>query len=389
MSGNPVTPTQTSKSSSRSTTAVGSALGTPSNQKLTMKEVLKLNGMRIEDIAYDEYPALEARAEDIIGADRGSCMQPESARRLERLRKWYMDSNEDTFMVKWWGKLFKDERHVKTMEEGSPAATDLNQDFWTSKSWDLDGLDESWNLEFRKDSLPQLDVTNNPAAKLLIEQNERVKNPKPDICYGVRKDFFTEQEEAINNLYARYAGISKHIRHPAFEVEGKLYQTADEVQAQCCRGGTALVYATRKMVEASGVNILRSGPDMDTFVFSLALIPNLATLYMHWAEVKHSITVLYHMNEVTSYRLKLKDEKAKLRYDVNNILERMLLERLAWIKTVLNAIHQRMKTNNPPTLPLTPSSKAANVSLEEEIQTVSGGVQLSPSVGSNKRQKVG
>lgn len=165
-------------------------------------------------------------------------------------------------MFKSWGKLFKDERQVTTTEEGSPTVTNLNEDFWTSKSWDPDGLDESWNMEFRKDSLPKLDVTNNPAAKLLIEQNERVKNPKPDTCYGVRKDFFTKEEEAINNVYARWAGISKHIRHPAFAVEGRPYQTSDEVQAQCCRGGTALVYATRNMVEASGIDNLRPGPDM-------------------------------------------------------------------------------------------------------------------------------
>ncbi|KAL8765925.1 MAG: hypothetical protein Q9194_006421 [Teloschistes cf. exilis] len=354
MSGDPVTPSQKSKSGSRSTTAVGSASGTPPNQKLTTKGMLSLNGMRIEHITYDEYPALEMRAGKIIGADCRSCMQPESAKRLERLKKWYLDIKEDTFKFKWWGKLFKDGRQVRTAEEGSPTATTLNEDFWTSKSWDLCGLDESWDMEFRKDSLSKSDVTNNPAAKLLIEQNERVKNPKPDICYGVRKDFFTKEEEAINNV-----------------------------------GGTALVYATRNMVEASGVGNLRPGPDMDTFVFSLALIPNLATLYLHWAEFKDSTTVLYRMNEVTSYRLKLKDEKAKLRHDVNNILEWMLLEWLAWITTVLDAIHQRMKTTNPPTLPLAPSSLTKDTSLEEEVQSEAGGVQLSPSVGSNKRQMIG
>lgn len=95
------------------------------------------------------------------------------------------------------------------------------------------------------------------------------------------------------------------------------------------------------------------------------------------------------MNEFTSYKLKLKDEKAKLRHDVNNILGWMLLKRLAWIKTVLHAIHQRMKTTNPPTLPLAPSSLTKDTSLEEEVQSEAGGVQLSPSVGSNKRQKIG
>ncbi|KAL9584793.1 MAG: hypothetical protein Q9212_001895 [Teloschistes hypoglaucus] len=196
--------------------------------------------------------------------------------------------------------------------------------------------------------------------------------------------FFTKEEEAINNVYARWAGISKHIRHPAFGVEGKLYQNADEVQTQCCRGGTALGYVTRNMIGASGVDNLRPCPDMDTFVLSFALIPNLATLYTHWVEVKDNTTVFYHMNEVASYRLKQNDEKAKLFPDVDNILEWMLLERLALIKRVLHPIPQ-----HPPTHPLAPSSPTENISLEDEIQSEAGGVQLSQSVGSKKRQKIG
>lgn len=176
------------------------------------------------DIVYDDYPALQERADQITASERNSATRPDSAKRLERLRQWYQDSNENTFMVKWWTKLFKDERDVRVEEtqEETPDVSDLSEEFWTSQSWDIDGLDESWDKEFRKDSLPKLDLTDRPAAKLVVEQNERVKNPKPDICFGVRKDFFTIQQQDVNDLYAQYAGISKHIRHPACIVEGKL-----------------------------------------------------------------------------------------------------------------------------------------------------------------------
>lgn len=389
MSGNPVTPSHKSKSSNQSTTAIESTSGTQSSQKLTLHEVLESNGMPMEDSAYGNYPALQKRADQIIGAKRHSAMQPQSAQRLEKLRMWYKDANEDTFMIKWWTNLFKDERDVKMggTQEGTSDATDLNEEFWASRLWDLDGLDESWNKEFRKDSLPKLDFTNRPAAKLVIQQNERVKNPKPDICFGVRKDFFTVQEQDVNNLYAQYAGISKHIRHPAFIVEGKLNQTVDEVQAQCCRGGAALVHATRKMVEASGADVFQPGADMNTFVFSVALIPSTATLFIHWAEVKDDKNVLYHMNEVNMYQLKKTNAKESLRHDVNNILEWMLYQRLTWIKTILNDIHERLNSSTlpPPLLP-TPSTTHDAVS-EGQFQSESGGVPVSFSEGSNKRQR--
>ncbi|KAL8957843.1 MAG: hypothetical protein Q9193_004987 [Seirophora villosa] len=391
MSGNPVTPSQRSKSTKSSTTAVESTSSTPSNQKLTLREVLRINGMHMMDMVFDDYPALQERADQITASERNSAMRPESAKRLERLRQWYQDSNENTFMAKWWTKLFKDERDVKVEEtqEKTPDVSDLSEEFWTSQSWDIDGLDESWDKEFRKDSLPKLDLTDRPAAKLVVEQNEQVKNPKPDICFGVRKDFFTIEQQDVNDLYAQYAGISKHIRHPACIVEGKLNQTMDEVQAQCCRGGAALLHATRKMMEASGADVYQPGADLDSFVFSLALIPSTATLFMHWAEVKGGKRVFYHMNDVTMYHLRKDNAKAQLRHDLNNILEWMLYERLPWIKTILDAIHERLKSSKLPLppFPMTLSTTCYTPS-EGELQSEPGGVPLPLSERRNKRQRI-
>ncbi|KAI4100810.1 MAG: hypothetical protein LQ345_007434, partial [Seirophora villosa] len=390
MSGNPVTPSQRSKSTKSSTTAVESTPSTPSNQKLTLREVLRINGMHMMDMVYDDYPALQERADQITASERNSAMRPESAKRLERLRQWYQDSNENTLMVKWWTKLFKDERDVRVEEtqEETPDVSDLSEEFWASQSWDIDGLDESWDKEFRKDSLPKLDLTDRPAARLVVEQNERVKNPKPDICFGVRKDVFTIEQQDVNNLYTQYAGISKHIRHPACIVEGKLNQTMDEVQAQCCRGGAALLYATRKMMDASGADVYKPGADLDSFVFSLALIPSTATLFMHWAEVKGGKRVLYHMNDVTIYHLRKDIAKAQLRHDLNNILEWMLYERLPWIKTILDAIHKRLKSSKLPLPPFPVTSSTTSYTVSEgELQSEPGGVPLPLSERRNKRQR--
>lgn len=242
--------------------------------------------------------------------------------------------------------MIRDEREVEVTKElpeitakgQAVVGTDLIRKAWEKQAWDVDHLDDNWNREFIKDSIPVIDTKGDPVASRLLAAHDRIKNTKPDVTYGLDEAAFTEAELQVNHLYNKYAGISKRIWHPGAIVEAKTAGIVEKVECQCARGGAALVNATRKLLCISGADGTTPGPDLKSAVFSVALVPTCANIHVHWAQVREDGKTIFHMHLVDSYAIRNDAQSLLLRRRVNNILDWIVLTRKAFWKGVLARI---------------------------------------------------
>ena len=265
--------------------------------------------------------------------------------KLGLFRDKYATRNEDTYVKKYWGKLIRDHREVEVPNESAenqtPVATDLVKKAWEKQAWDADNLDDNWNREFIKESIPAIHTEGDAVATRLLAAHDRVKNPKPDIAYGLDDDAFTDAELQVNSLYNRFAGISPGIWYPGAIVEAKTAGIIEMVECQCARGGAALVNAMRELLCRSGVDVSAPGADTKSAVFSVALIPTCANIHVHWAEKRKDGSTRFHMHLVESYALRNNSQNLLLRRRVNNILDWITLTRKTWIHEMLANIRAR------------------------------------------------
>ena len=290
-----------------------------------------------DDEAQDRYPKVMEFSQHIVKMQRQSAMKDESARNLLKVRKNYGDRNENTFLHKFWSKLIREER-----DKATEFGTDLLPSAWEKSQWDKDDLDDSWNQPFKRNSIPQVDTSGDEPLKQLLDKNPRIKNPQPDIVYGLTEKCFSQPGKRANELYDAQTGISKGIRHPFFFVEAKTNGIMGLVECQCARGGSALVSSVRQLIAASGIDTA-PGADLTSAVFSLALIPVAAKLYIHWAEVAEDGKTVYHMHRVRSYALEEEKQLVDLRHDLDNILDWGTVNRKTWVKDLMDTIWSRVQ----------------------------------------------
>lgn len=331
MAGNPVTPSHSGKN-------LGPDL--LNSQKLTsipgVRLVMEVNGMPIDDkAALEQNRQIVDHAREIVGRTRHSPIRPEWKGKLMDERDRYAQRNEVTWIVHFWRALQNPERYVRQRDEHGSL---VEPEIWGAATWFQDGLDDNWDQPLNTGSLPTLEIDDANVLELL-DSLPRVTTPKPDIAFGLRHDEFTQIEKVVNNRYHMYAGVSESILHPFFIVETKTRGTIEETENQCCRGGAALVCAARQMIHDSDPDASQDGPDIQSIAFSLALVPTLAHIFVHWAHIDTHGGLVYHMHYVTGFPLRNKDSLVDLFRAVNNILDWGTDERKTFIKGVLKKLH--------------------------------------------------
>ena len=347
--------------SGTSKTSVSSA-----SKQLKLRELLKISDMPIGDVkAKREYPEVLELAKELVKGDRHSAMKADSVERLGKNLEKYGKRNEDTFLRKVWSKLIKEDREVQDND------TDLIWETWEKKAWEVDNLDDNWNKEFQKGSIPLVDTSRNKPMARLLNSCDRIKNPKPDVVYGLDELAFTEDEMVINHLFLSEAGISRGIWHPGLIVEAKTAGIIELVECQCARGGAALVNATRGLLKASGASIDTPGADLKSYVFSIALVPSCANLFIHWAEVIKDGQTRFHMHLVGTYALLDDEQLKKLRHDINNVLDWISLTRKDWLKKLLAAIRTKIESEGGPIAPAVVDDNSEDGEGASSVKTVS------------------
>lgn len=308
--------------------------------------LLASNNMPLNADVLGLYPEVMEFAKGIIKGERNSRMEDKSAERVSKARNLYERRNEDTYMKKVWPKLIRDERD-RQVQEG----TDLIPAAWKKTTWEEDDLDEAWNQPFEKGSIPKVDTSGDKTWATLLNRNQRIKNPKPDILYGLSKNPFTPGGQRANELYKRQAGISKGMWHPFALVEAKTSGTTEIVKCQSARGGAALVSAIRHLLSESGHDITTPGADTKSVVFSVSLVPTLATLSIHWAEVlpkEKGGHTIYHMHTVNAYAMEVTENSRNFRHDFDNVLDWGVLTRKWWVVDMMTTINARIQAGHIP-----------------------------------------
>lgn len=99
---------------------------------------------------------------------------------------------------------------------------------------------------------------------------------------------------------------------------------------------------------ASSTTFLGAYPkaDMDSFTFSLAIDPDRANLFVHWAKETAPQTTIWHMNRLEPYDFRLPNDYRRLHHDLDNILDWGVGERLQGIKGQLCHIGEHLETEN-------------------------------------------
>ena len=323
----PLTPQASTKKSQSKTSTSADALET--------RQMLQHNNVLINNrVAQRSFPHVFEWAKEISNTERHSPNTSASAQKTQDLLDRYGNRNEDTFLRKFWGKLFRESRDVKDeVEEINPRAqlSDLQPATWTSTSWDATHLDENWKQPFQRARGPDPTSSNNLNS---------IPNSIPDIAYGLSREAFTSPELGVADSLIRYTGISKGIVCPGMLVEAKTAGNAEVIDNQCARAGALTVRSMRHMLLAFGDDsVLRPGAETKTAVFSLSLIPMLASFHVHWAEVKPTVKgqlplVIYHMHSITGYYLQDIPNLIKARQTLNSILDWVSLARKNELKTL-------------------------------------------------------
>lgn len=201
------------------------------------------------------------------------------------------------------------------------------------------------------------------------EKTPRVKNPRPDLTYGLLEAAFSKLEQDTNDEHG--AGLSVGIVHPFFIVEAKIGERPiDEAELQCARGGAAMLRLKRKfdkLAEGTYVDeedkkgqkitgnraetpIHHYRTDTKSFVFSLALVPRSATMFVHWAEEAFSedgtlVTTNWHATHVADYFLREGAPWIELHRDIDNVLDWGTLTRKQELEELCRKILEREQSN--------------------------------------------
>ena len=306
--------------------------------------------------ALRRHPGILQWAEEIRSGKRNSAMKTASEQKLMARRQEYERSNEDTFVREFMAALLRDDR-------------ERNED-WAKTSWDQDGLKRAWNQLFQKHCIPQI-LTPDALTKKVLNANPRIKDPKPDLTFGISSRLFSEEQLKTNRAYYQQTAICPgDLWHPFCLVEAKMKGTVEEAEYQCVRGGAALVNTGQQLQYLSGVDAPPAAPDKQTTTFSLAVTPSIVVLHVHWAEIVNGET-LFHMHHVHSYALKNKGVGPQLRHDLDNILDWGTLTRKRQVDKILDNIATRVKNDTIRALP-TPSTSVAGASVDPNINEHNG-----------------
>ena len=322
------------------------------------RKLLRIKHLLIDDRkAFDRYPEMKAKCEELITREIHIGMTEEEQDHILNDLPHMMEVNKDTFIDLLWPALIRDVRHKKGRGANSTAEQGKEVLFTT---WKEDYLARVRNQRFDSNSMPAVDPGNDKTLEDLLLSLPKLEAPKPNYCFGHREKAFTPEERILNDRLRQYTVLSKPLYHCFFAVE---FETLDgkwgQCQTQCCRTGAAMVHATEKLLRLASLDNedsltddnLRREPCM---AFTLAVNPVFSELNVHWAEPLGTSTI-YHMHNLRGYFMNRGEQLKNLRHDVSCILDWGCMERKTSIQETLAKI--KAKNDSMPATPLaTPSS---------------------------------
>ncbi|KAL8932079.1 MAG: hypothetical protein Q9216_006971 [Gyalolechia sp. 2 TL-2023] len=343
--------------------------GTVEKSKMPVSEVrnlLRRNRLYVKDEeAAERGKRLVKKATDIMDDKRNSAMTSEKAQEIVEDLRFHSTKNEKTLLINLWGLLVNKKRFAKkilasgeepilTPDEEAEAAE------WIRKAWIKDDrMWTKWDAEFFTNTLPEISTSGDAVLDALLEGVPRVSRPVPDICIGFDGSAFSDRVLAVLEEFGCKLTAEQYLSF--FEVEAKGADgTMEEAENQCARGGAAMAKSVRGFFTATNAYIdnasqkaqpscsssstqsqphlstkaaqsehpdSNSGPDTTSFAFSLALTPQFATMFVHWAEVTaqdpktHHQSEIWQQTELRQYFLHDVEHLKLLHTNIDNILD--------------------------------------------------------------------
>ncbi|KAI4086020.1 MAG: hypothetical protein LQ344_007920 [Seirophora lacunosa] len=339
----------------------------PSNQEIchNRRRILEEHLLFINDLeVYAKYPEIQAAVDNVVNIERGSAMKPESAQKLQIWVNQNETEPEKVFFAYVWSKLFKDGRLVKTSAA------------WVPRDWSEDHFRCSPDMPFYQKVVTGLSFEPAWAKPYEFEKLlDRVKDPKPDLCFGLEKHAFTVEQMQMLHTALPWAEVSTglYCGFAAVEFKGPDHYITD-AEDQAARSGSTLVECSRKIQAKAGLRDLnKPGADSDNIVFTLCMNQANARLFVHWALVKPNGRIEYHMTRLWKGDVLDTDNSIALRRHLNSIVDWGILNRKNRIVAMLPKIAQRavqgLKTGKDSDKPES-SNKAAKTQSESSAGAV-------------------
>ncbi|KAL8982734.1 MAG: hypothetical protein Q9177_005183 [Variospora cf. flavescens] len=335
--------------------------------------LLNLHGMYIrgpqDGCNYRNFPALAAKVHQIISAPSQSDMTPGSAVKIindfERLKS----RSEKKIFESFWARIFK---------KSHPLQEGLNDGKWDTEQWAVQGLDNNPDEVFTVEGCSNLQTSGEQKAfhDLVLEVYPKVKRPKPDQTFGIRRSMFSDEVNHYNDLIGRWSGVSTGMYHAFALIEFKGPKCMEEAENQALRGGSTLVKVTRTMLNEAGMlNLEELGADATNFIFSFCMNPQAARLHIHWATVElvgNNRITKYNMSLVRMYGLYHEGDLRMLRKDLGLVLLWGTTTRLQGVRTMLAKLMQK-KASLLDTLKMSHSSHGSKKDGSKKDKSKKGG----------------
>ncbi|KAL9041536.1 MAG: hypothetical protein Q9214_004077 [Letrouitia sp. 1 TL-2023] len=269
----------------------------------------------------------------IIGQDRFSPPRDASVKKLKSKVQHYATSNEATWLMHVLPILIKD----------SFTRKDGRGEGFTTHEWDDYGLFITKEQNFVGTVLPQKYNELNLPADLVdaLRKKDGVVNPRPDICYGLRKQNLSELKPdhlVFTETTDLLLEISPGMHFPFLVIEGKGPKgTLMDAENQAQRAGACLLNAQRILLSRANES-KAVGPDTRTFLFSATPGSDVIHIWVHWAEGRAGRSTRFHMNRVFTKTVFEEDSLAAIRRVLHNILQWGLIDRATHHRTLYKTI---------------------------------------------------
>ncbi|KAL8754651.1 MAG: hypothetical protein Q9184_005041 [Pyrenodesmia sp. 2 TL-2023] len=275
------------------------------------------------------------KAKDIIDQRRGSSMEDETAQEIKESMAFHSTKNEKTMLINLWQLLVNKTRFVKKRgDDGDEpvltAAEENEAAVWIQRAWlKEDNLFAKWDADFLSHTIPEICKTDDEGLNALLETVPRVAKPKPDLAMGFDQKEFSSVVLEVLEKFARSVTIGQFLTFFSTEAKGP-EGTMEEAENQNCRGGAAQSKNQRDFWKATDTYLHPQAappdatyprPDRRSISFSLAVTPQLATLFVHWAEELDAASEQWQQSKLRSYRLEEVDDLRLLRTNLDNIFD--------------------------------------------------------------------
>ncbi|KAG8532382.1 uncharacterized protein KY384_002867 [Bacidia gigantensis] len=297
------------------------------NSVVAMRNLLDMNHIYIDkELAREQGKAIITGAGKILDGKRGSDWSGSKAGRIQRVIRYNKDQNEATFINQVFNALLGFERTVPVDD------IDANRDY-IDAAWDKDFLRSKWDTEFVGDGPPKLTIPEGEEKfwKGILALFPRITNPKPDISYSVDSTAYDERLKVKMLLDAARCQLGgRECYHTFFAVECKCINSSIQAaENQDMTDGATMCEQSRRCrrafktgnKERSSHSVTEPTPDKENFVFTMAVAPDQAKIYVNWILVHPPAIDTFHMHHLRTYMYNDEDQITALHHDIDNILD--------------------------------------------------------------------